>query len=205
VTALHDGAWGERYAAELGRLAADVDGYSAAAWAERDRWEETARTRWAGFRDRRIISSDQDLISHLLHTDRLPQAPPAEVQSEVPELVLFENPLLIGSLVAERPLDYRRESGIDFIGGRQVAVWHLQTDWCRYLAKVMWRERLGALAGAGRLSFGRKDRETVVNDLLRKLSGGRWHDRAAVCRRFFTEGDFSAVFRAETWWEEGVF
>ncbi len=205
VTALHDGAWGGRYAAELGRFAGDVDGYSAAAWAEREGWEETARTRWAGYRDRRTISSDQDLISHLLHTGRLPQARPDEVRGDVPELVLFENPLLLGSLAPERPLDYRRAGGVDFLGGRQVAVWHMQTDWCRYLAKIMWRERLGPLAGMGRLSFGRKDRETLCSDVLRKLSGGRWHDRAAVCRRFFAEGDFSAVFRAETWWEAGVF
>jgi hypothetical protein len=203
--ALADGTWLARYAGELGRLAADIEGYSAAAWAERPGWEESARLRWAGSRDRRVIASDQDLISHLLHTRRLPQADPAEFVAAAPRHVFFENPLLIGQLVPERPLDYRRSDGIDTLGGRRVAFWHMQTDWCRYLAKHLLRERLGGLAGSGRVTFGRWDRETLLHAALRKLGGGRWWDRATICRRFFEEGNFAAVFCDAGWWEETVF
>ncbi len=205
LVALGDAAWGVRYAAELERFARDIDAYSAAAWAERTGWEDSARTKWAGTRDRRTISSDQDLISHLIHTDRLPQSSPAEFLASAPQQVFFENPLLIGELVPERPLAYRRVAGIDTLGGRRVALWHMQTDWCRYLAKHLARERLGELAGTGRVTFRTRDRETLLHGALRKLTGGRVYDRAAICRRFFETGDFGAVFRDEAWWERGVF
>lgn len=70
----------------------------------------------------------------------------------------------------------------------------MQTDWCRYLAKHMLRERLGPVAGWGRISFGEKDWETLAGSALRKLTRNRIFPRTTIYRRFFEEGDLSAVF-----------
>lgn len=205
LTAISDPRWFQQYEAELTAYARDIDGYSAQAWRERAGWERTFHTKWAGHWVGPKIASDQDLLSHLVHADRLVQSDPAEFVRSAPEHVFFENPLIIGDLVPERPLVYRRTAGIDYFGSRRVALWHMQTDWCRYLAKHLLRERIGPLGGTGRLSFRQRDRETLVGDVLRKLTGNRIFPRPAVYQRFFEDGDFREVFSDRRWWQPGVF
>lgn len=205
LTAISNPVWFRQYETELVAYARDTTAYSARAWQERAGWERSFHTKWAGHWVGPEIASDQDLLSHLVHTDRLMQSDPGEFARSAPQHVFFENPLIIGDLVAERPLTYRREAGIDYLGARRVAFWHMQTDWCRYLAKYLLRERLGPLAGTGRLSFGQRDRETLTGDVLRKLTGNRLFPRPAIYRRFFEDGDFSGVFSDRRWWQPGVF
>ncbi len=205
LTAISDPGWFRIYEAELTAYARDPAAYSAQAWRERTGWERTFHTKWAGHWTGPTVASDQDLLSHLVHTGRLPQADPVEFARSAPGQVFFENPLVIGDLVAERPLAYRRVDGIDYLGARRIALWHMQTDWCRYLAKQMLREKIGPLAGTGRLSFGRRDRETILGGVVRKLTRNRLFSRPAIYRRFFEDGDFSAVFTAPRWWQTGVF
>jgi hypothetical protein len=205
VTAISDSAWYRQYADELAAFAQDIEGYSSRAWRARDGWEASAAAKWAGSRYRRIIASDQDLISHLIHTDRLTQASPAAFIAAAPDHVFFENPLLLGELVPVRPLAYRRAEGVDYLNDRRVAVWHMQTEWCRYLGRHMLREWMGPLMGWGPDSFGRRDWAVLCGKIVQRISGGRIHDRASVYRRFFAEGDFSKVFTAARWWEPHVF
>lgn len=205
LTAISDPSWFRNYEAELVAYTRDSDAYSARAWQERAGWEQTFRTKWAGHWVGPKVASDQDLLSHLVHTDRLPQSDPVAFAQSAPEYVFFENPLHIGDLVPERPLVYRREAGIDHFGGRRIALWHMQTDWCRYLAKHMLREKIGPLAGTGRLTFGQRDRETFVGGVLRKLTKNRLFPRPEVYRRFFEDGDFGDVFTVRRWWQPEVF
>ena len=205
LTAISDRGWYRQYAMELAAYERDVEAYSAQARAVRAGWEESFHLRWAGEWNGRLIASDQDLLSHLLHTGRLRQADPAAVAASVPDHVFFENPLIIGDLVPGRGLTYERRKSVDYLAGRRVGFWHMQTDWCRYLAKQMLRERLGPLAATGRLSFGQKDAETLVGAVLRRLGGRRHFARPEIYRRFFTEGDFARVFAGERWWEPDVF
>lgn len=205
LAAINSDDWFKQYTEQLIAFSRDVDGYSTQAWVERTGWESSFVTKWAGSRDRRTITSDQDLLSHLIHTGRLVQDDPVAFMRSAPGHVFFENPLLIGDLVGERPLVYRRVANIDYLNNRRIAIWHMQSEWCRYLAKHMVRDRLGALAGSGRLSFAKKDWETLLNTGIRKLTRGRWLHRRAIYQRYFVEKDLSDVLTGAYWWQEGVF
>ena len=205
VTAIADPSWFRQYETELIALARDVDSYTTQALRQRTGWEGSARTKWAGSWDRSYFGHDQDLISHLIHTDRIVQADPAIFMTSASGYVFFENPLLIGDLVADRPLIYERVAAIDYLNSRRIAFWHMQTDWCRYLVKHLVRKRLNALAGTGRVPFGEGDWEGLLARALRRLTPSRIFSRAAIYRQFFEKGDFSEVFTDRAWWQANVF
>lgn len=151
------------------------------------------------------MAHDQDMLSHLIHTGRIIQSDPAEFLAASRRYLFLENPLLTGNLTKLRPLAYRREKNVDYLNEKQVAFWHMQSDWCAYLAKHMVRECLGPLAGSGRMTFRERNREHFVNQGIRRLTRGRWLHRRAIYERYFEDGDFREVLNDRHWWQEGVF
>ena len=84
--------WFEYYLEELRNFHRDIEGYSSAAWNQRVGWEQSHNEKWAGFRNRPVISSDQDLISHLIHSGRIIQDSPLDFVQRL-RLFYMENPL----------------------------------------------------------------------------------------------------------------
>src|SRR5262249_6592551 len=116
LTAISDQNWFEQYQKQLNLFADDVRGYSELAWTERKGWETSEREKWAGQRFRRIISSDQDLLSHLIHTDRIVQHRPSEILNELKSHIVFENPLYLHAYENNlHRAKYERISGVDHI------------------------------------------------------------------------------------------
>jgi len=202
LASIVDGAWFNQYEEELGRFSRDVEGYSRQAWEERQGWEASDIGKWAGRRDRLIISHDQDLISHLIHTDRIVQDPPSEVRSRLGSYLLFENPLYMHGYDNDlRLARYERRGSIDYIDDRRVLVWHMQNDFVEYLNRFILRKKL-FLRRPSRLERegGHRSRDAVLRKLL-GLSG----NRLEVYRYFFQEHDLREVLSDGTWWERGAF
>src|SRR5262249_25301653 len=142
LTAISDQNWFEQYQKQLNLFADDVRGYSELAWTERKGWETSEREKWAGQRFRRIISSDQDLLSHLIHTDRIVQHRPSEILNELKSHIVFENPLYLHAYENNlHRAKYERISGVDHIDGRRVLIWHMQSDFKNYLARFIFRKK----------------------------------------------------------------
>jgi hypothetical protein len=137
---LTDFRWFESYRRELCAFNASPESYSAQAWAERDGAEKSFHTKWAGARDRPNVGSDQDLISHLIHTERLPQSSPLEF---VPRLhyLYAQNPLYLNSF-AQPPLertwklDFQVRANTAYLESLPIAIWHMQTDFSDYVRLV---------------------------------------------------------------------
>ena len=211
LTAIHDRDWLAVYTEELTRFSRDIAGYSEAAWAERDGWELSHRERWAGSRFRRLISSDQDLISHLIHTRRLPQADPHDFVGSS-GLYWAENPLYLHShaelqLGRSSDVTFASSEGRCYLDSREIAVWHFQSAFVRYVARTLALRRM-------------RWRGRVPNDiesprLARALPPGRrrrwWLDRLSVYESLRELNDdrgelsFSDVFNAHTYWMPGFF
>ena len=85
--------WFEQYKKALDAFTNDIEGYSAQAWKQRDGWEITFRTRWAGSRFKKIISSDQDFLSHLMHTGQIKQDSIESIMFALKDYLAFQNPL----------------------------------------------------------------------------------------------------------------
>ena len=188
-TAISNLDWLAVYKEQLDRFVADVEGYSRDAWAMRQGWEESLISKWAGSRFREIITSDQDLISHLIHTDILPQEAPEEIQSRLREYALFENPLHLHETNPGERFVYARNKGVDFLNDRRVAIWHMQSYFVVYLKKFLNRKMF--------LPF-RK------NATLGNVTRGAGSSRLRVYRQFFEKEDFSQVLNDRVWWEKGV-
>lgn len=206
LTAVGDRAWFGIYEEELDRFCRDVDGYSKAAWAAREGWEVSHQERWAGSRFREVISSDQDLISHLIHTGRLPQADPHEIAEES-GMYWADNPLYMQS---HARLQLGRRSGVTFacregrcyLDSREIAVWHFQSDFVRYVSRVFALRRLG---WPGRVP---NDLESPrLARVLPPIRRRRWQlDRLAVYESLrelndgLGERSLCDVFNARTYW-----
>ena len=209
LTCISDQAWFEHYQEQLDLYEEDIEGYSAKAWIERDGWEISDREKWAGQRFREIISSDQDFISHLIHTDRIVQDKPSALLSDLSAYMLFENPLYLPGYQPQcndLPLAYERRADIDYINGRRVLVWHMQGYFNQYLSKFIFRRKY-LRRGLKRLSnhVEKKDLDYYMNDFFIRYFHGKNHLRLNVYKYFFEEHDFSEVLTDRTWWEEGAF
>jgi len=130
-------AWFESYRRELVQFNADPYMYSAKAWDERAGAEGSLYTKWAGRRDSPRIRSDQDLISHLIHTDRLPQDSPGKF---VPHLNFYyaQNPLYLNAFAQMQfgrtwSLNLKVRDNTAYIESLPVALWHMQTDFSDYV------------------------------------------------------------------------
>lgn len=202
---MRDPSWLELYEKNLNRFCDDIEGYSARAWAKREGYELSWKNRWAGTRYRKIISSDQDFVSHLIHTDILPQDSPDVIKSSNSDLILFENPLYIFNHnpdIGSAP--YHRKELVDYFGDRKVAFWHLQNGFANYLklAYVL-KYKLGypfripnKLEWQSSSWKGLKVR--LINPLDRLIT--KSISRRFVCEHFFDRKDFSKVFTKENFW-----
>ena len=145
LTCISDVDWFFHYEHNLNLFVNDIERYSKHAWIEREGWEQSEQHKWAGQRDKKIIESDQDLISHLIHTDRIPQNKPSEVLNCFSEYIMFENPLYIHAFspwCKTIPFSYKRIDDIDYINEKRVAFWHMQNDFNNYLIKYVKTRRL---------------------------------------------------------------
>ncbi|GLI36592.1 hypothetical protein GHYDROH2_00930 [Geobacter hydrogenophilus] len=200
---ISDTKWLAEYRANLMHFVADIEAYSSTAWKEREGWEISYSKKWAGCRFRTIISSDQDFISHLIHTDRLPQQLPIDVPSRA-DLVLFSDPLyFFGHFENMLPISYKRVDGVDYFNGVKVAFWHMQSDFVRYLRVFAGR---GVLNNISRCPnhLEMKGPETYFWKIINKITFSRV-DRLQIYREFFESSDFSQLFLADVFWKPMVF
>jgi hypothetical protein len=201
--AVVDSQWLDAYCAELGAFVADPEGYSRGANAKAQDAAASTMKKWAGSRHRELISSDQDFISHLIHADLVPQARPEDVKSASRSL-LFENPLYAHVYLKEHlPLKYERRGLTDYFSGVPVGLWHMQANFCTYLRMQMARL---PLCKRFRLEdpLRRRSADYYVMRCKEKLKLQSL-SREAIYRRYFVDGDFSAIFHAETFWEPSAF
>jgi hypothetical protein len=203
-TRVGDPVWLEIYRAELDRYVADIEGYSAEAWRQRPAFAATFHERNGGLWERSIISSDQDLLQYLTLSRQLPQADAVAINDRGSS-ALFQNPLVIGrDIQLALPLTYERRNGIDYIGGRKVAFWHMQNDFCNYLGYAAF---LRSARARGRIPWVRAGRpwSYVVYRALRR--GTPLYSRGELMRRYFGEGsvDLGFVLNDRSFWESGVF
>ena len=141
-TRVEESSWQDSYLEELDRFVADMEKYSNDAWRQRENFLPTLRARNSALWNRRLLSSDQDLLQFLTLSGRLPQAS-AEVINARCSTALFQNPLLIGlDIHMPLPLTYKRVGEIDYIDNRKVAFWHMQGDFCNYLGYASFRKKL---------------------------------------------------------------
>ena len=216
-TAVADRDWFRSYEEQLQRFSHDIDGYSATAWGERDGWRVSHLAKWAGSRNRRTISSDQDLMSHLIHTGRIPQSDPVEL-ARGSRLYWMENPLYLHShaqmqLGKTTSISFRSDGERCYVDGKQVALWHFQGYFVRYLNQVEALRRIGwplrvpndlessrirkPLAAATRLGSLRSPARAraAVYRSLREINPGRTGAQMSL----------ADVFNRRTYWKSGVF
>lgn len=204
LVSINNTDWLTEYQKHLTLFTKDIENYSHKAWKEREGWEQSLEDKWAGSRYREIISSDQDLISHLIHTDRLPQEKPDIIKADL-DLLLFENPLYSFAYLKEMlPLAYQRVNNVDHYNGRKVAIWHMQTSFTRYLELVIKRGWLNNVTKCHnplmKKSFDYKlIRELENAKLIKRLS------RLDIYEYFFERNDLSKVFNSRVFWKDNIF
>lgn len=215
-TVIHDRIWFEQYRQQLDVFVRDIQGYSQQAWQQRTGWQVTYKTRWAGSRFREVITSDQDFISHLIHTGQIIQTPVEEIMLCLQDYIYFENPLFIHMYDDNFPYRYKRENGIDYfeatrIDGQSVPVrkrvlfWHMQSCFTFYLSKFILRRMLlwPLLLTRLPLNLSSCGFEEKLNKFLRRFF--RHTTRLNVYLYFFEKKDFSGIFKAHIWWKKGIF
>ncbi len=209
LTVINSSTWFDQYEQALAHFCDNIDAYSEKAWAERTGWEQTFHGKWAGSRFRKIISSDQDLMSHLIHTDRLVQTPPALIMSQIGDACCFENPLYFDSFVSA-PVRYSRKNQMDFFNDNPILLWHIQSDFFNYLQLFMIREKY--LPFLKKRNFSNPlEKKTFVYAVLRTIRklvdklNNEQKSRLRVYEHFFSQTDFAKVFSSETWWKKDVF
>lgn len=213
VTCVSDQDWFNQYQTQLELFVNDIEEYSKQAWREREGWELSQENKWAGSRFRKIISSDQDLFSHLIHTDRLIQNKPHEIMNFMSNYILFENPLYIhvyNYWNTKLPFKYERISNIDFINEKRVAYWHMQSNFVKYLGEYINLKNILKIRninltndlyelGLSKKRYLYKFKRKIMEKFLKKYS------RLDIYNFFFKEKDFSSVFNSRIWWKKGIF
>jgi hypothetical protein len=208
--------WFYQYKSHLLDFANNMQTYADNAWKERDGWEVTFKTRWAGSRFSKIFLHDQDLMSHLIHTGRLIQDPIEDILMQFQDYILFENPLFIHFYDENFPYTYVRENDVDyFLCERQdaekceykkrILFWHLQSCFNFYLAKYMLRRKFFRFLPMGRLNLNLapKGVEDFIN---KKLAPYLQHTtRLNVYKYYFDQSDFGGILTNRVWWKEGTF
>jgi hypothetical protein len=205
-TRVDDPTWLNVYRAELDRFAADVGAYSEEAWRERPAFASTFKERNGALWSRRLLSSDQDLLQFLTLSGRLPQADAATVGARC-STALFQNPLVIGSDIHSSlslPFRYERQGGIDYIGDRKVAFWHMQGNFCDYLGYATFLRSLG---DRGRIPWVRAEQPLsyLAYRAVKRFCGA--YSRGQLMRRYFGDGsnDLGFLLNDRTFWQGGVF
>jgi hypothetical protein len=202
-TRVEDSSWLNSYRRELDKFTLDIETYSRNAWQERTMYLKVYREKNNALWDRPVFSHDQDFLQFLTLSGRLPQANRSELDKRSC-LALFQNPLTIGEdIAADLPLTYERKHGVDFINGRKVAFWHMQSDFCDYLGHAAFRRKIGA---TGRVPW-RDANRTATYKIYRRWKKffGRY-SRGMLARQYFnTEEDLGFLLNDRTYWKQGVF
>jgi len=200
---LEDSSWLVSYGLELDQFVADIESYSADAWQQRSAFAATFQGRNGSLWDRRILSSDQDLMQFLTLSGRLPQADAATVNGRCSSL-LFQNPISIGADIhLPLPLQYGRRDGIDYIGERKIAFWHMQSDFCNYLGYATFLHLLGSRR---RVPWVRGERPLsyLTYRALARLNPA--YSRGGLIRRYFSDHeDLGFLLNDVRFWQERVF
>jgi hypothetical protein len=215
-TVISDIVWFEQYTKSLDDFVKNIEHYSERAWVQRDGWEVTFRTRWSGSRFRKIISSDQDFISHLMHTGQIKQDSVESIMYQLQDYIVFQNPLFIHMYDDNGPFRYVRENGIDYflchrLDGKKcfykkkILCWHMQSSFNFYLSKFIMRNRLLPFFKFNRLNpdLERKTFEKILNTKLKRFVD--YSQRAYVYDYFFNTHNFNKVLTNALWWRPGVF
>ncbi|MBD3231341.1 hypothetical protein GF322_01630 [Candidatus Dependentiae bacterium] len=208
--------WFSQYNEELNLFVKDIENYSDKAWRDRFGWEITFKTRWAGSRFRKIITSDQDFISHLIHSEKIIQDKIEDILLALNDYICFENPLFVHSYDENFSYKYIRENGIDYFSykredaknyfiKKRVLFWHMQSCFNFYLSKAIFRKKFLSFLPMGKLKFNlaAKGLEDFVNKKAGKFLNH--NSRLNVYKYFFEKHDFSGVFNKRIWWKEGIF
>ena len=205
--------WLECYCEELAKFHRDIEGYSSIAWKERNGWKESHREKWAGSRFQRIISSDQDLLSHLIHTGGIIQDNPLEFTKRL-TLFYVENPLYFHShakiqLSKDSGLGFSSDGNTCYVENKKIAFWHFQSDFVRYVntARVLHRmhypsrfpnhlepSRWQQLVSGMRRRARQMSRREVYS-CLEELNSDKSH---AVL-------SFANIFNRQSYWKKGIF
>jgi hypothetical protein len=212
LAAISDPTWYVEWESALRAFSEDRDAYSRAAWAEREGWRISMRTRWAGSRFSREIRHEQDLLSHLIHTRRIRQDPVEEVLHAFDGYLLFENPLFFDVELDFLSFGYARSGGIDYLDCRAVEdlsevverhrplCWHMQTFAARYIGKALALARFAGGRPFGRLGIDLRTER--LDSLARRV---KIPSRLELYRQVFESGDFGPAFNPRLWWRQGVF
>ena len=203
---IRDTSWFEIYKKNLDKFTNNIEKYSANAWKQRQRWEQSFKYKWAGSRYRKIITSDQDLISHLIHIDELPQDNPHLIRWHNKDIILFENPLyFFVHNMDMAPFIYQRKNGVDYFNNKKVAFWHMQSSFTgylkhiyilRYLLKLRKFKITNPLEGPDPILLNKFKNTAILHYLgiIRNL------DRIHICKYFFDKSDLSEVFNNKVFW-----
>lgn len=101
------------------------------------------------------------------------------------------------------PLKYERCDGVDYIGGRKVAFWHLQSDFCDYLGYAAFRNQIG---NHGRVPWVRTRRPASYSAYRVVKKSISAYTRGRLIRKFFADGrDPGFLFNDKRFWQKGVF
>ena len=205
VTCISDPAWFSQYEEQLKAFSADIMEYSRNAWLERDGWEISHDEKWAGSRFREIISSDQDLLSHLIHTDKIIQNSPCDIMNSLYLYAVFENPLYLHSYM-KGLMKYKRIAEVDYLNDKRVLIWHMQRSFVEYLSKFIFTKRF-LTKRLKRISndLEKKDINYYLQYVYMRYFHGKRYSRRDLYKYFFESHDMSEVFRDKTWWKEGLF
>lgn len=208
IASIADGAWFAQYEEALRQFSDDVDGYSAGAFADKDGWLNSARTKWAGVWEGPAMTHDQDLICYLIHADKLTQDRPAKF-ARSRKLYYAQNPFWLHEgaelqLGRETDLFFSVRDNVCYLEEKKIAVWHFQRFFARQLALVL---RMHARGFADRYPDGSR-LETVqpavdakpltrkeLHRAIRELDSST--DKAAF--------SFADYYNRERFWKPGVF
>jgi hypothetical protein len=205
LTVISNLDWFAQYEEELNLFVSNITGYSDMAWDKRLGLKDAQKT-WTGTRDRKIISSDQDLFRHLLHTNAIYQDKPEVIMQGLDNYIFFENPAHIDLYYSHlKPFKYGRTDGIDFLNDKRVCIWHMQSDFNEYLGNFIFRDKYLQCLMKTRLQYKDKNIEYYLRKWVKKMMKLQQPSRLYTYKYFFEDNDFSELFSAKIWWEKNVF
>lgn len=100
----------------------------------RDRGAFERQHNYTGNSFRLSVGSDQDFIALLRKNGYLRMS---NDPSALSSYCIMQNPLFPPSRSDRKPLSFSNLDGYDIIGGREVLFWHLQNDFCNYVARYL--------------------------------------------------------------------
>ena len=204
-TVINDPEWFSQYEEQLKLFTDNIDDYSEKAWESYKKYEVINDPKWAGMRYRRIISSDQEFLSHLVCSDLIHQSKPDDIMKNLGEYILFDNPLWPSQINHEIPFTYKRIDGVDYFNDKKILLWHMQSGFTFYLARFIFRQKFLKPFASQRLpiDINGKGIEAFFNKKLNKFT--KHLSRLNVYNYYLRANNFSGVFKSNIWWKQTTF